>query len=161
VPVLVLVVAPTQRPNPTEARHGHGDQPPHLRRPLVGGPDCPPPPPSRGPIHNFGQRFPSGLYMYNSGVCEIYITKRCLKIQTPHTRSSTFTITPSARVTPSTWTCHARGAGAELIPLAPFVLSAATRAGLRRHFLEPKTLRTPFTTARAGLEQLRPTGAPF
>ena len=36
VPVLVLVVAYTQRPNPTEARPGYGDQPPRLRRPLAG-----------------------------------------------------------------------------------------------------------------------------
>jgi hypothetical protein len=39
VPMLVLVVASTQRPNPTEARHGYGDQPPRLHRPLAGRPD--------------------------------------------------------------------------------------------------------------------------
>ena len=38
-PVLVLVVAPTQRPNPTEARPGHGDERFRLRRPLAGRPD--------------------------------------------------------------------------------------------------------------------------
>jgi hypothetical protein len=44
VPVLVLVVAPTQRPNPTEARPGHRDQSPRLRRPLAGRPDSARPP---------------------------------------------------------------------------------------------------------------------
>ena len=39
VPVLVLVVASTPRPSPTEAWHGHGDEPFRLRRPLAGRPD--------------------------------------------------------------------------------------------------------------------------
>ena len=60
VPVLVLVVAPTQRPNPTEARPGHGDQPPRVRRPLAGRPDSARPPPAHEPISDFGQRFPLG-----------------------------------------------------------------------------------------------------
>jgi hypothetical protein len=47
MPVVVLVVAPTQRPISTEARHGHGDQPPRVRRPLAGRPDSPPPPGAR------------------------------------------------------------------------------------------------------------------
>ena len=56
-PVLVLVVAPTQRPNPTEARPGHGDQSPRLRRPLAGRPDSARPP-AHEPISDFGQGLP-------------------------------------------------------------------------------------------------------
>ena len=56
VPVLVLVVAPTQRPNPTEARPGHGDERFRLRRPLGGRPDSARPSPPR----DFGQGLPPG-----------------------------------------------------------------------------------------------------
>ena len=58
-PVLVLVVALTQRPNPTEARPGHGDQSPRLRRPLAGRPDSARPP-AHEPISDFGQGLPPG-----------------------------------------------------------------------------------------------------
>jgi hypothetical protein len=59
VPVLVLVVAPTQRPNPTEARPGHRDQSPRLRRPLAGRSDLARPP-THEPISDFGQGLPPG-----------------------------------------------------------------------------------------------------
>jgi hypothetical protein len=61
VPVLVLVVAPTQRPNSTEARPGHGDQLPRIRRPLAGRPDSAPPPPRTAPSMILGTVPPSGL----------------------------------------------------------------------------------------------------
>jgi hypothetical protein len=61
-PVLVLVVAPTQRPNPTEARPGHGDQPPRLRDPLAGRLDSAHPPRAHEPISDFGQGLPPRGY---------------------------------------------------------------------------------------------------
>jgi hypothetical protein len=64
VPVLVLVVVPTQRPNPTEARSEHGDQPPRVRRPLAGRPDSatpPPLPPRTSPSMILSSDPPSGL----------------------------------------------------------------------------------------------------
>jgi hypothetical protein len=61
VPVLVLVVVFPQRPNPTEARRGHGDQPPRLRPPPARGPTgLGAPPPAHEPISNFSQRLPPG-----------------------------------------------------------------------------------------------------
>jgi hypothetical protein len=51
VPVLVHTVA---------CWHGHGDQPSRLRRPNTGRLD---PPPTRGPVSDFGQRFPDAWAM--------------------------------------------------------------------------------------------------
>jgi hypothetical protein len=60
VPVRVVVVAPTQRPNPTEARPGHEDQPPRLRRPLARRPDSARPPPRTSPSMILGGVCPLG-----------------------------------------------------------------------------------------------------
>jgi hypothetical protein len=54
LPVLVLVVASTPRPSPTDTRPGYGDEPFRLRRPLAGRPDSARPS-ARGPISDFGQ----------------------------------------------------------------------------------------------------------